>query len=139
MHIPAILPRPLAPALLLAAIATLSGCVRPAEQNAPENTPAPKVEPFAEAPAAPEQPPSVAGIPAAAIAAAERAKARVEVASTATKDHGALYREAQAFFAEKKYQEALNTLNQIQPELLTAAQEKAVNDLRAQINAALGR
>lgn len=127
------------PFLAATVLLSLSACVRPAEQTVPENTPAPRVEPFADAPAAPEQPPSVAGIPAAAIAAAERAKARVEVASTATKDNGALYREAQAHYAEKRYPEALNTLNQIQPELLTAPQEKAVNELRAQIQAALGR
>ncbi len=138
MHIPAPLPRPFAVALLLALL-PLAGCVRPAEQTVPENNPAPKAEPFADAPAAPAQPPSVAGIPAAAIAAAERAKARVEVASTATKDQGALYREAQAHYAAQRYQEALNTLDQIQPELLTAPQEKAVGELRAQINTALGR
>lgn len=127
------------PALSAIALGLLSACVKPAEQKAPENNPAPKAEPFAEAPPAPTQPPSVAGIPAAAIAAAERAKARVEVASTATKDNGAIYRQAQVFFAEKKYDEALSSLGQIQPELLTPAQEKAVTDLRAQIAAAQGR
>jgi hypothetical protein len=124
---------------LALAFGLLSGCVKPAEQKAPENNPAPKAEPFAEAPPAPTQAPSVAGIPAAAINAAERAKAKVEIASTATADQGTVYRQAQALYAEKKYNEALAALNNIQPELLTPPQEKAVNDLRAQINAALGK
>ena len=132
-------PAPLSRLAPLAALALLAGCIRPPDQNVPENKPAPKAEPFADAPAAPEQAPTVAGIPAAAIAAAERAKARVEVASTATKDHGALYREAQSLFAEQKYTEALAALDQIQAELMTAPQQKAVDELRAKINAALGR
>lgn len=126
-------------ASLALAFGLLAGCVKPAEQKAPENNPAPKAEPFAEAPPAPTQPPSIAGIPAAAINAAERAKAKVEIASTATADQGAVYRQAQALYAGKKYNEALAALNNIQPELLTPAQEKAVNDLRTQIKAALGK
>lgn len=138
MKIPA---RPAASPVFFAllCLSGLVGCVKPAEQKAPENNPAPKAEPFAAAPDAPAKPPSVAGIPAASIAAAERAKARVEVASTATLDNGAIYKQAQALFAEKKYAEALAALNNIQPELLTAPQEKAVNELRAQITAAQGR
>ena len=129
----------LASALRLAALASLalalSACVKQVETKTPEPAqPAP--EPFAAAPAAPAQPPSVAGIPAAAIAAAERAVAKVEVASTNTIDHGALYKQAQALFAEKKYAEALRALDSMQPELLTPAQAQAVNTLRAQITAA---
>lgn len=123
----------------LAALGLLAGCIKPADQKVPENTPAPKAEPFAVAPPPPAQPPSVAGIPAAAIGAAQRAKMKVEVASTATADQGAIYRQAQSLFGEKKYNEALAALGQIQNELLTPAQEKAVSELRAKINAALGR
>ncbi len=129
--------RPLAPALPLVLLLPLAACVRPAEQTAPENPPAPRVEPFAEAPPPPAQPPSVAGIPAAAISAAERAQARVEGAATATTEQGALYRQAQTLHAEGRHAEALATLNRLQPELFTPAQEKAVNELRTQIQAAL--
>jgi|GEM_PF-6550330 hypothetical protein len=131
-------PAPLSRLAPLAALALLAGCIKPADQVVPENKPAPKAEPFASAPEAPKQPPSVAGIPAAAIGAAERAKAKVEIASTATADNGALYRQAQALFAEKKYHEALAALDKIQAELMTEPQHKAVDELRAQINAALG-
>jgi hypothetical protein len=128
-------------ALVAAATAVLlSACVKPAEQAAaPVAAPAPAPEPFAAAPTASSQPPSVAGIPAAAIAAAERAKARVEVASTATVDNGALYKRAQALFAEKKYGEALRVLDDIPVELLTEAQDKAVKELRANIQRAQGQ
>ncbi len=122
----------------------LAGCTKPAEPAttpAPAPAPAPATAPaadaFSAAPAAPTTQPSFAGIPAAAIAAAERAKARVETASTATLDNGAIFKQAQAFFVEKKYPEALKALDSIQAELLTPAQEKAVNDLRAQITQAL--
>ena len=139
MNLPAPLSRvaTLAAAAGLAAI--LSGCIKPADQKAPANNPAPKAEPFAAAPAAPTQPPSIAGIPAASIAAAERAKAKVEIASTATTDNGAHYRQAQSLYAEKKYREALAALDQIQAELMTAPQHKAVSALRAPLEAALVR
>ncbi len=136
MHIPA--PALRASCVSLLAAALLAGCVKPAEQKAPENKPAPKAEPFATAPAAPSQPPSVAGIPAAAIGAAERAKMKVEVASTATGDQGTIFRQAQALYTEKKYPQALAALNGIQQELLTPDQEKAVSELRAKIGAAMG-
>lgn len=123
----------------LLATVLLTGCVKPAEQKVTETKPAPEPEAFATAPAAPTQPPSVAGIPAAAIAAAERAKMKVEVASTATVENGTLYKNAQALFAEKKYPEALAALDTIQRELLTPAQEKAVAELRAKIAAAVGQ
>ncbi|MBC8011958.1 MAG: hypothetical protein H7067_17870, partial [Burkholderiales bacterium] len=114
-----------------------SACVKPAEQASPA-TKAPEPEPFSTAATvAPTQQPSVGGIPAAAIAAAERAKARVEVASTATADNGAIYKQAQTLFAEKKYAEALHALDSIQVELMTSAQEKAVAELRAKITAAV--
>lgn len=122
--------------LLFTATLFLVGCVKPLEQ-ATEPAPPPAPEPFAAAPEAPKQAPTVAGIPAASIAAAERAKARVEVASTATLDHGAIYKQAQTLFAEGKGAEALRVLNTIQPELLTPAQEKAVADLRTQITRSL--
>lgn len=137
MHIPAHLRLPATLSLLAAAL--LAGCIKPAEQKAPENKPGPKAEPFATAPAAPTQPPSVAGIPAAAIGAADRAKKKVEVASTATADQGEVFRKAQALYAEKKYPQALGALNGIQQELLTPEQEKAVSELRAKIGAAMGR
>lgn len=135
------IPAPLARSAVVAVLASvlLAGCIKPADQKAPENNPAPKAEPFAAAPAAPTQPPSVAGIPAAAIGAAERAKAKVEIASTATADNGALYRQAQTLFTEKRYNEALATLDNIQAELMTAPQQKAVAELRTKINTALGR
>lgn len=125
-------------ALPLAVVALLSACIKPVEPKAPENKPAPKAEPFATAPAAPSQPPSVAGIPAAAIGAAQRAKMKVEVASTATADQGAIYRQAQSLYAEKKYPQALAALNGLQQELLTPEQEKAVSELRVKIGAAMG-
>ncbi len=70
--------------------------------------------------------------------AAERAKARVELASTDTAGNGAIFNQAKAFAAEKKYNEALQTLNTLQTELLTPEQEKAVADLRAEIAKARG-
>lgn len=139
MNFPAPLSRLVALAVL-GVLGLLAGCIKPADQKAPQNNPAPKApEPFAAAPEAPKQPPSVAGIPAAAIGAAERAKAKVEIASTATTDNGALYKQAQSLYNEHKYNEALAVLNQIPAELLTSAQEKAVSELRAKINTALGR
>ena len=130
MHIPS---RRITSVAFFAVAALLAGCPKPAEQARPEPAPAPAPEPFAGAPAAPTQPPSVAGIPAAAIAAAERAKAKVEVASTATLDNGAIYKQAKQLLADGKPSEALHTLETIQMELLTPAQEKAVADLRAEI------
>jgi hypothetical protein len=124
------------PLLALASCGFLAACVRPAEQTVPENTPAPRVEAFADAPPPPAQAPTVAGIPAAAIAAAERAQARVETASTATTEQGAIYRQAQALHAEGKHAEALAALDRLQTELFTPAQEKAVTELRAKILAA---
>ncbi len=122
-------------ALILAAFA-LAACVKQVEQK-PEAAPAPAPEPFSTAATvAPAQPTSVAGIPAAAIAAAERYFDVVVAASTATLDNGALYKQAQALFAEKKYAEALSALDAIQAELMTPAQTKAVDALRAQITAA---
>lgn len=122
---------------LAASALLLAGCPKPAEQKAPANKPAPQAEPFStDATVSPTTTPGIAGIPAAAIAAAERAKARVEVASTATRDNGAIYKEAKALFAEQKYSEALHALDGIQAELMTPPQEKAVNELRAQIQAA---
>lgn len=128
-----------APALV-AALVLLAGCFKPVESKAPETAPAPAPEPFSTAAAtAPSQPAnSVAGIPAAAIGAAHRAVAKVEIASTATADNGTLYRQAQTLFTEQKYAEALRALDQIQAELMTAPQEKAVAELRAKIKAALG-
>lgn len=137
MPIPA--PFRLPAALPLVVAALLSGCIKPAEQKAPENKPGPKAEPFATAPSAPTQPPSVAGIPAAAIGAADRAVKKVEVASTATADQGEIFRKAQALYAEKKYPQALAALNGVQQELLTPEQEKAVSELRAKIGSAMGR
>ncbi len=132
--------RLLASSLLLGNLALLAACARPAEQTSPTNTPQPQTneaEPFAAAPAAPAQPPSLSGIPSSAIAAAERAKAKVEVAATATVENGEAFRRAQQLYAEKKYSQALALLDGIPPELLTPAQEKAVADLRAQIRAAM--
>lgn len=131
MHLPA---RLLSPALVLAA-SLFTACVKQVEQVAPAEKPAP-VDAFSTAATvAPVNQPSVAGIPSAAIAAAHRANARVEVASTNTRDHGAIFAQAKAFLAEKKYGEALAALDSIQPELLTPAQEKAVADLRKEIEA----
>ncbi len=124
---------------LLAASVFLAGCPKPIEQAKPAPAPAPAPEPFAAAPAAPTQPPSVAGIPAAAIAAAERANAKVVVASTATLDNGAIYKQAKQLLADRKPAEAGRMLDTIQTELLTPAQEKAVADLRAEIQRALPR
>lgn len=127
---------------LLALLAAHTGCFKPVETKAPDTTPPPPpAEPFSTAAAtAPAQPAtSVAGIPAAAIGAAHRAVAKVEIASTATADNGALYRQAQTLFAEKKPAEALRVLDQIQAELMTGPQEKAVAELRAKIKAALGQ
>ncbi len=126
---------------LLALLAALTGCFKPVETKAPEVTPPPPAEPFSTAAAtAPAQPAtSVAGIPAAAIGAAHRAVAKVEIASTATADNGTLYRQAQTLLAEKKPAEALRVLDQIQAELMTGPQEKAVAELRAKIKAALGQ
>jgi hypothetical protein len=137
MTIPTLPLRPAAVSILAAAL--LAGCVKPAELKAPEPKPAAQPEAFATAPAAPTQAPSVAGIPSAAIAAAERVKMKVEVASTATVDNGALYKQAQALFAESKHAEALALLDTIQQELLTQPQEKAVAELRAKIKAAAGK
>jgi hypothetical protein len=130
-------PRLLAVPALAASTLLLTACFKPAEQKAAEPPPPPP-EPFSTAATvAPTSTPSVAGIPAAAIAAAERAKARVEVASTATRDNGAIYKEAQTLFTEQKYAEALHALDGIQAELMTPPQEKAVAELRAQIQARL--
>jgi hypothetical protein len=130
-------PQGSATAVILLTALALAGCVKQVETKEPAPAPA-APEPFAAAPAAPSQPPSVAGIPSAAIAAAGRAVAKVEVASTNTLDHGTLYRQAQALFAEKKYAEALRALDAIQVELLTPAQAQAVTALRTQITAAQG-
>jgi len=120
--------------LILAALA-LTACVKQVEPK-PDATPAPEPEPFAGVPASLSQPGSAGGVHAAAIAAAERAAAKVEVASTNTVNNGVLYKQAQSFFAEKKYPEALRALDDIQAELMTSPQTKAVEDLRTQITAA---
>ncbi len=131
--------RLLAPALAAATALVLSACVKQVEQVAPAPKPAP-AEPFSTAAADnPIATPSVAGIPSAAIAQAHRANARVEAASTNTRDHGAIFKEAKELFAQKKYNEALAALDTMQPELMTPAQTKAVDDLRAQIKQARGQ
>jgi hypothetical protein len=124
---------------LLIAATCFTACVKQVEQAAPAPQPPPPADAFstaaATAPAAGT--PSVAGIPAAAISLAERTKAKVELAATATADNGVVFKQAQALFAEKKYAEALRVLDTIQRELLTPAQEKAVSDLRTQLTRAL--
>lgn len=125
-----------APALWLLLGLVLGGCVKQVEPAAPPAS-APAPEPFAAPAAAPSTPPTVGGIPAAAISAAERAKARVEAASTATLDHGVIYKQAKALLAEGKAAEALRLLDTIQLELLTTEQEKAITELRAQISRSL--
>ena len=126
--------RLLAPLLAASSALLVSACVKQVEQVAPAPKPAPTSEAFSTAAADNHiNTPSVAGIPGAAIAQAQRANARIEVASTNTRDHGAIFKQAKDLLAQKKYAEALGALDTIQPELLTPAQVKAVDELRAEI------
>jgi hypothetical protein len=118
-------------ASLLASIALLTGCTKPAESNAPAPAAAPAdATPAAAAPATP----TVAGIPAAAIASAERAVAKVEAASAgATEVFNEAVIKAKALMADKRFPEALKALETLQDVILSPAQQKTVDDLRAQI------
>lgn len=108
------------PALFLPiACLTLVACSKPAE---------PAAEPT----------PSVAGIPAAAIAKAEKVAAQVEakyadIAVDATDLYTQAVAKTKALLGEQKYSEALTALDSLKGVALGAEQQKAVEELRAQI------
>ncbi len=127
--------KPLVTGIVLCSLVVLvSGCKK--EESAPEA----QITPQANTPTAPDL------TKVADTAKATASQVATQVAGQATAQAQAAERQAQgvidrakSFVAEKKYQDALTSLNQLANLKLTPEQQKLVDDLKAQIQSALAK
>lgn len=122
------------PAIIALAALAFGACSKPAE-SASENS-------VQNASGTQPATPSLAGIPAAAIAKAENVAAKVEakyadLATDASELYAAAVTKAKTLIGEQKYTDALAALDSLKGVALSAAQQKTVDDLREQITKAL--